>query len=97
MWLKTIILSFVTVLAFFALVIALGWLDTDGQSYYEILRNVFAGSYLFFTVPVFILSFFLLHGHGGFRMLLMRMLTALLVSLGAYVAIAKYLISKLNG
>jgi bacteriorhodopsin len=96
MWVKTIVISFISVLAFFALVFALGWIDIGEQTTYEVIRSIFVGQYFFFTAPVFIWSFFLVSGRSG-KSLVMRMVVALATSLAVYTLIVKYLVSRLNG
>lgn len=91
------LLSLLTVLIFFALLIAFGWLDTGNQSTSEILRNIFAGNYLFFSVPIFLGSLFAFGiGQFGTKGFLYRLLLVLLVSFAFYYAIAKYLITRLD-
>lgn len=98
MWIKTIIYSLLTVLLYFGLLIAFGWLDVGEQSVYQILRNIFVGNYLFFTVPVFIFSFFVYGGHkNDGKNFVFRLLLILIVSIAAYMAVTDYLINKLNG
>ncbi len=90
-------LSLANVLLFFALIFILGWIDFGDKSNYEILRNIFIGNYLFFTVPVFVVSMFLLANFKGFRSAIIRMVVALTISIASYTLVVRYLVEKLNG
>jgi hypothetical protein len=98
MWIKTFLFAILTVLVFYALLFAFGWLDVGEQTNLQILRNIFAGQYLFFTVPVFILSFIVYSGHkDDGKNLVLRMLLVLIISIAAYMAVTSYLLTRLNG
>lgn len=96
-FLNTILLSLVTVLIFFALIVGLGWLQTGGQDFSEIIKDIFAGNYLLFSVPIFIASLFV-YGIGSYALkgFWYRLVLILLFALGFYYSLARYLITRLN-